>query len=131
MGSRIGEQGTQHPYAFDPSPFRAVIARKRQRRLAETSRRVRRAREFLAVIVDAFIRIDPAIDRIVLFGSLARGIPRSINFDIDIAVRSERYLQLVAWALDQEWKIDVVDLDSLDGTILRGVDAKAELLYER
>jgi predicted nucleotidyltransferase len=89
---------------FEPEPFRAGLAERERKRRADVEERAGRAREFLAKIRDAFIDIDPDIRTIVLFGSLARGIPRRGNFDIDIGVRSTRYLGLVSWALDQQMK---------------------------
>lgn len=131
MGVRADRQSALSADSFDAERYRPALVKKRQRRVARTLARVQTAREFIPVIVDSFLRIDPAIDRIILFGSLARGIPERLDFDIDIGVRSGRFLKLVAWALDQEWKIDVVDIDSLDGSILQGIDSRAEILYER
>jgi hypothetical protein len=116
---------------FDPTPFRNTLARKRTLHEVATKERAKLARDFLPRIRDAFLCIDPDIRSIILFGSLSRGVPRRENFDIDIGVRSDRYLRLLAWALKQEWKIDVVDLCSLDGTILVGIETEAEILYER
>ena len=72
---------------------------------------MKRARAFRPELVKAFRTIDPDLRLVVLFGSLAEGTVRGEDFDLDIAVRSGRYLQLVAWGLDQDYKIDVVDLD--------------------
>lgn len=96
-------------------------------RIAE---RAGRARAFLPVLVSAFCQIDPDIRKILLFGSLAKGMPDREGFDIDIGVRSSRYLRLVAWALDQEWKIDVVNIDDTAGTIVEGLESTGRTLYE-
>jgi predicted nucleotidyltransferase len=116
--------------SFDPRPFREGAERRageREKRIAE---RAARARAFLPRLTAALREIDPEIEKIVLFGSLAKGTPKSEDFDIDIAVRSSRYLKIVSWALDQEWKIDVADLDSVDRTILHGIEQGGEALYE-
>jgi hypothetical protein len=43
----------------------------------------------------------------------------------------EEPFKLVAWSLNQEWKIDVIDLDAVDGSILDGIESQAEILYEK
>lgn len=116
---------------FDPGPYKAWGERRERRREEALDARVSAARGFLPYLRDEFLRIDPDIRSIVLFGSLARGRPRRVDFDIDIAVRSERYLELVAWALRQEWKIDVVDLESVGEAVLAGIESYGESLYER
>lgn len=71
------------------------------------------------------------MQKIVLFGSLAWGKPKRLDFDIDVAVRSERYLKLVSWTLDQTWKIDLVDLDQVSGSVLEGLEETGVVLYEK
>jgi len=100
--------------------------RRRARRIRE---REKRAGAFLPTLVRAFRDIDPDIERIVLFGSLARGGVRTEHFDIDVAVRSGRYLRLVAWALDQEFKIDVIDLDDARECIAERIRSEGQVLY--
>lgn len=72
---------------FDPGPFRQGLAKRERKRLQACAARMGKAREFLPMIRLAFLEIDPELRIIVLFGSLARGIPRRVNFDIDIGVR--------------------------------------------
>jgi predicted nucleotidyltransferase len=100
--------------------------RRKERRIRE---RERRARAFLPDLVQAFRAIDPDIGAIVLFGSLAEGAVRSEHFDIDIAVRSAKYLKLVAWALNQGFRIDVVDIDGAPPHIAERIRAMGEVLY--
>jgi len=90
---------------------------------------VKRARAFLPELVRTFRAIDPNIGTIVLFGSLAEGTVRGEKFDIDIAVRSDKYLQLVAWALDQTFKIDVIDLNAARPHIAERIRSRGEVLY--
>ncbi|MDP3177729.1 MAG: nucleotidyltransferase domain-containing protein [Spirochaetaceae bacterium] len=119
------------PGGFDLSRYRAAAERREGRRKAAKAERREKALAFLPRIREAFLEIDPEVKAILLFGSLARGEPEREGFDIDIAVRSERYLGLVSWALRQEWKIDVVDLDTIAGTPLVGLEKESEVLYER
>ena len=117
--------------SFDPAPYREGLRKRALRKRKLTAERAKRAKEFLPDLVAAFCSVDPKIEKIVLFGSLARGVPEREDFDIDIAVRTKRYFALVTWALKQEWKIDVVDLDELEGTSLNDVEEKGLTLFER
>lgn len=116
---------------FDPGPFRRGLEARNAQRQVRIEERTRQARAFLPRLREAFLQIDPELGRLVLFGSLARGIPSHEDFDIDIGVSSARYLKLVAWALDQEWKVDVIDLDAVSGSFLEGIENGAEVLYDK
>lgn len=122
------EKGTP---GFDPSPYRSGWERSGRERAHAISDRLARARAFLPELVDAILRVDPDIKKILLFGSIAKGRVRHLDFDIDIAVDSDRYVRIVAWALRQEWRIDVVDLRSVAGSPLEGIANEGEVLYER
>jgi len=119
-----------HDESFDPAPYREGMQRRAEESRMRIAERAGRARAFLPVLVSAFCQIDPDIRKILLFGSLAKGMPDREGFDIDIGVRSSRYLRLVAWALDQEWKIDVVNIDDTAGTIVEGLESTGRTLYE-
>ena len=61
--------------------------------------KIRAAHEEVRRLAAQFLEIDPGIETIVFFGSLAEDNAFSIHFDIDLAVRSEKYLQLVGCGL--------------------------------
>jgi predicted nucleotidyltransferase len=113
--------------------LRAIAAEtNRQNRLEKEriEKRIEKAREFLATLVAEFLRIDPDIKKIVLFGSLAEGTVSREGFDIDIAVSSEGYLKLAAWCLNQPFTIDCIDLESASSHIAERIDERGEVLYE-
>ncbi|MDA8426565.1 MAG: nucleotidyltransferase domain-containing protein [Treponema sp.] len=113
----------------------ATIKAFREKRAAEEKKlrigRIAEARAALPSLVEEIRRIDPGIRTILLFGSLARGEPRSARFDIDLAVDSDKYLQLVSWALDQSFAVDVVCLDDLDPAFRASILEYGKVLYER
>ena len=84
-------------------------------------------------LVAEFRELDPALERVVLFGSLARGLPSAEDFDIDLAVvcSPERYLRLVSTALNRQFRVDLVDLPSADGRIRASVGREGQVLFER
>jgi len=86
-------------------------------------KKVREAHEEAQRLVRRFLEIDPEIDTIVLFGSFAEDDVFSIHFDIDLAVRSEKYLKLVSCGLSSSFPVDVVDLDHVAQPIRASIQA--------
>lgn len=78
-----------------------------------------------------FLEIDPALEKIILFGSLAVGEINSISFDIDIAVKSKKYYQLVGKALQSEFKVDIIDLDTIHKKIKDNILKTGRIIYEK
>jgi predicted nucleotidyltransferase len=86
--------------------------RRRAKRAVLLAARVDEANREIDRLVAEFRRIDPELDRIVLFGSLARSRVTRLSFDIDLAVSSRRYLELLGPALASPFKVDLVDLET-------------------
>lgn len=78
-----------------------------------------------------FLKIDNKLEKMILFGSLVRKEIGYINFDIDIAVRSKKYYQLVGRALESDFKVDVVDLDSVNKRIKDEILKNGKVIYEK
>lgn len=72
-------------------------------------------------LLHRFHEIDSGVDRLIVFGSLARDDMKRPDFDIDIAVRSERYLDLLGPALESEFKVDLVDLHGASSYITAAI----------
>jgi len=113
----------------------ALIAKRlRERNRADDERRRRRVLEARAEadrLVRCFRQIDPHLERVVLFGSLAENRVRTLDSDIDLAVRSDEFLRLVACALNSDFHVDVVDLDRLPDHLRRSVEQRGVTLYAR
>src|SRR3989337_3540595 len=84
-------------------------------------------------LVSEFRALDPGLDKIVLFGSLARKDARSVDFDIDLAVAcsTKKYLAIVARALDSPFNVDVVDLATADERVRASMVRDGVVLYEK
>ncbi len=78
-----------------------------------------------------FLNIDKDMEKMVLFGSLVEGNIESVRFDIDIAVKSKKYYQLVSRALQSDLKVDVADLDSIHERIKKNIIEKGRVVYEK
>ncbi len=98
---------------------------------ARVKQLVSRARDELSVIVDGIKQIDPELSKVILFGSLAKSTVRSVDFDIDLAVSSERIFRIAAWSEDQDLPLDIVDLDSLLPALRRVVEEEGVVLYAK
>ena len=96
--------------------------RERIAREAELRDRIAAAKAEIDRLVARFREADPHLHRVVLFGSLARNRVRGIDFDIDLAVSSERYMDLLGIALDSPFDVDLVDLDHPSPFILAAIE---------
>lgn len=118
--------------------FLRGIARRRSaeaRRAAERAGRLRRERRAAGLaearrLAQRFAAVDPDLRQVVLFGSLATGEVGDRQPDIDLAVESSRYLQLVAIALDSRFKVDVVDLAAARPAIRQAVARRGKVIYD-
>ena len=94
-------------------------------------KRIYEAKEEVQRLVMRFLEIDSAIEKIVLFGSLAEDNISSSHFDIDLAVRSEQYLKLVSCGLTSAFRVDVVDLDHVTESIRISIEKYGKTIYEK
>ena len=115
------------------SPYVEGIRRSMAREAVRRRERLRLAREEIDALATAFKLIDPHVQRIVLFGSLATGRSPSADFDIDIAVECtpDRFLSLVSRGMDSPFRVDVVDLTKAPGFIQDAVRRFGTVLHER
>jgi predicted nucleotidyltransferase len=107
---------------------RRARAASRKREQVIDQRRVA-AIEQIETLVQRFKDNDPHLRAIVLFGSLAAGTPDNPNFDIDLAVDSDKYWELLGIVLDQPIPVDLVDLPRAPRHIRRRIEAEGRWLY--
>jgi predicted nucleotidyltransferase len=70
---------------FDPEPYAAHYREANEAEAARISIRAEAARVEAARVARIISDSDAAVRRVILFGSLAKGMPRSEGFDIDLA----------------------------------------------
>jgi predicted nucleotidyltransferase len=104
--------------------------RREQRKI---ERRVEAAQVEIDRLLAQFLEIDPGLQKVILFGSLAKHTVKSANFDIDLAVQGspDKFLLLVAATLDSDFKVDVVDLASINPTFRQFISKDGVVLYEK
>lgn len=115
------------------APYVNHFRRKMRQEAIRRRVRIEAAQIELRKLVRDFVRIDPGIRTIVLFGSLATGRVRSEHFDIDLAVdcTPEAYLKLVSRALDSRFDVDVIEMRTAPGWLGSTIERDGRVLYER
>ena len=110
------------------------IKRENEEEKIRIKKRIRQAEEEVKRLRKDFLKIDKDIEKIILFGLLAEDNEDNIepiDFDIDIAVKSDKYYQLVSRALQSEFKVDVLDLDSVHERIKKNIIQHGKMIYEK
>lgn len=111
---------------------RAVHRHRRRVEQGELERRAERYRAALAEVDRLIVRfraIDPDLGRIVLFGSLAAGVPRNSDFDIDLSFEGSEYYLCVAEALRSPFTVDLVDYRCAADHIRESIDTEGRVVY--
>jgi len=104
--------------------------RERVERERLISERIDAAHHEVERLVDEFKRSDPDLRSVVLFGSLARGDVKRLNFDIDLAVRTERFMDLLGIAIDSTFKVDLIDLSTASPYIAESVERDGTVVFD-
>ncbi len=105
--------------------------RKDEQRQAMLEERRMAARAHAMKLVQAIAAADPTVRRVWGFGST---FDERLRFressDIDLAVEGG---SLVAWQITQRspWKVDWVELDDQDESMVRSITTSGVVLYER
>ena len=93
--------------------------------------RLAHARSEALRLAQAFAEADPDVRRVLLFGSVAGGRVRTLDFDIDLAIEGGDVLQAWRIADESSYAVDVVDLDDVSPAFRAAVEKRGEVLYER
>ena len=115
-------------------PFDPIAAAKRMRsqNRREEIEIERRATEAIEIARNLALDIGSqvfGVKRVVLFGSLAEGVPRRLDFDIDLAIEGgDIYLAMdVIEGCDID--VDLVDISRVAAHIRRRIDEKGIELF--
>ena len=110
----------------------SINARNRRERIRNQKllrKRVERAHAEVERLAEVFRKTDPNIQRIVLFGSVARNAEKRLGFDIDIAVESSKYSDLLDLAAESAFKVDLVDLSCASSYIRNSIERDGKEVY--
>jgi len=108
---------------------RAEILRNRER-AASKAVRLEKALLEATRLSEKLLAVDPGIQAIILFGSVARKEPVSDHFDIDIAVRgSTCFALLEAEAISPDYPVDLVQLEYTSKRMQENIEREGMILY--
>ena len=80
-------------------------------------------------LVTEFRQRDDGLLRVILFGSLARDELLNDRFDIDLAVESSCYLDLLGITMRRDFPVDLVDLPWAGSHIRERIELEGRELY--
>lgn len=113
---------------FDPEPYARRILKENE----VLRRRIRERREEAILeaerLAKAIVAADPEVRRVFLFGSLAEGMPKNLNFDIDLAIDGGDLYLAMGITDDSPFKVDIVELESLPEHVRKRVLEKGREL---
>ena len=114
---------------FNPEAAAARVRTRNKREEIEIKRRSTIAIEKARNIALEIGARDIEVKRVVLFGSLAEGVPRRLDFDIDLAIDGgDIYLAMDA-ADASEIRVDLLDMNRISEHIRARIAAKGIVLY--
>jgi predicted nucleotidyltransferase len=96
--------------SFDPRPFAAGLQRLNALELERIRARARLALEEAQRLAVSIQKSDGSVHSIFLFGSLATGGPRRLDFDIDIALEGGDIYRALDIVAESPFRVDLVDL---------------------
>lgn len=114
---------------FDPERYATGLRAANERERREIERRAEAALREAQRIAGEIGRGDAAVERVVLFGSLAEGSPGTARFDIDLALEGGDVYAAMEVAESSPWPVDIVDLDRLPEHIQQAVARNGRVLY--
>lgn len=98
---------------FDPRPYAAGITRLNEAEARAIRERVILAESEASSLAAAIRSGDAGVRAVYLFGSLARGTPRHLDFDIDLAIEGGDLYRALDLVDDSSFRVDLVDLEKM------------------
>lgn len=116
---------------FDPERYAAGLREANRREHAQIAVRAGHAREEAARLARSIADTDPTVQAVYLFGSLAEGEPRRLDFDIDLAIDGGDVYAAEAATEQSTFSVDVVALDRVPEHVRERIEHHGRLLYRR
>jgi predicted nucleotidyltransferase len=99
--------------SFDPEPFVRHYREANAREEALIAERAARALDEAKRLAREIRAADQGVRGVILFGSLAEGGPRRIDFDIDLALEGGDLYRALDIVEDSSFDVDLVSLERL------------------
>lgn len=95
---------------FDPLPYVEGIMKLNQAEEKDIRIRAGLARDEARRLAESIRTRDGEVESVILFGSLALGEPKRIDFDIDLALEGGDIYKAMDAVEDSLFRVDLVDL---------------------
>jgi len=96
--------------SFDPRPYAEGIRRQNDKEREDIAKRHKDAMVEARRVAEEIKRHDPEVRSVILFGSVARGEPTRLDFDIDLALDGGDAYRAMDITMDSAFHVDVVEL---------------------
>jgi predicted nucleotidyltransferase len=117
---------------FDWTVWADTNTRNETRSDARKAERLSKAIQEAQQLAEHFVKADPHLLRVILFGSVARKDPRQEDFDLDLVVEgSQTFGALFAEADRSSFSVDLLEWEGLKPHIQDRVKREGVVLYER
>ena len=110
---------------FDPATYAAFHARQNAKEEELLKGKMLEAKKEARRLAALFVE-EAGVERVILFGSLAEGTVRNINFDIDLAIVGGDEMRAQVIAEKSDFPIDLTDYDDLPLHIQQRIDSYGE-----
>ena len=114
---------------FDPKAAAARVRSRNRREEKEITNRAIKATEIARKLAMKIGAGDSGVKRVLLFGSLAEGMPRTLDFDIDLAIDGGDIYLAMDVTEGCEMKVDLVDINRVADHIRKRIETKAIELF--
>lgn len=116
----------------DPRVLDILARQKRENRRATERLEARRSAAWAEAerLARAFAEADPALKRVILFGSLAQGERFTESSDIDLVIEGGDFTRLMRIAEASRFVVDLVPFETLRDGIKVRVVSEGVVLYE-
>jgi predicted nucleotidyltransferase len=113
---------------FDPHPYAEGIRRLNQAEEKEICAKAAKARAEARRLASEIRARDAEVSAVLLFGSLRRGEPRRLDFDIDLALEGGDLYKALDTVEESPFRVDLVDLRLLPEEMAARIRASGERL---
>ena len=116
---------------FDPNRYAIGLRRENERERERIRELAQRARMEARRLASEMGEADAGVRAVHLFGSLATGEPRNLNFDIDLALDGGDVFSAQEVAESSSYEVDVVSLERLRPELRTLILETGEVIYRR
>lgn len=116
---------------FNPRPFVEHYKEQNRQELMVIGQRAEAARHEARALAERILQEDAEVRAVILFGSLAEGEPRRLDFDIDLALDGGDVFKALDAVEGSTFRVDIVRLDKVPQHLRSRITERGVLLVHR